>query len=580
MGKHRFAWTAPTRSVEDALEDAFPGGKGWQSVHFAEGSGSVTWTMERVAKWVKEELLGNRNPFWRHGDKVPVPVNTEFDTGDQLGPRHWVGYSRRQICFIVAKSLLGAGTEGYKNGLLRFLEKKTKHGVSRKGDFGRSWWGLLAACAADPLMENGQQGPQLLVAKAEEYSEVSVVRELAKRVSCGDASLRVCRYDDGGNGTLPSESTEVPEGGCRQPAAGYPGNDFMAGGLAGQATHDISAAWLGGYVFGNAAGLGGGQDERLMVYFPEVSALSFFLSQDSKQPEAPQLRQPVWILGARRLFQGIDGTCRYNSPPILDPAVPMTSDLLTVELNGRRYRMSRSRPFLAFMSENQGFITDPKGPKLDRAMHLIRRNKEPRQRNVDPNSKWSFEKQVRAWYRAVALSSYPDHVQPILKAIVSSVGAGPWLAGLWFGDSQLGFLASLLGHAIAVGSWGGARKLPLDYYIYSAFTENPGNQCFVHAKALCHACLARCAEAPLPNESFWLPRNAYFGNSSSKSCVPDKSSDCGEKGFADVLRAYKSKPASALWDDLEAALRESQGDTSMTVFDLLLHTSDHATSAP
>jgi len=307
-------------------------------------------------------------------------------------------------------------------------------------------------------------------------------------------------------------------------------------------------------------------------YIPEVSALSFFLSQDSKQPQAPQLRQPVWILGARRVFTGIDGTCRYNNPPMLDPAVPMTSDLLTVELNGRRYRMSSSRPFLAFMSENQGFITDPKGPKLDRAMHLIRRNKELRQRNVDPNSKWSFEKQVRAWYRAVALSSYPDHVQPILQAIVTSVGAGPWLAGLWFGDSQLGFLASWLGHAIAVGSWGGSGKLPLDYYIYSAFTENPGNQCFVHAKALCHACLAHCAEAPLPNESFWLPRNAYFGNFSSKSCVPDEGNDCGEKGFADVLRAYKSQPASALWDDLEAALQESQGNTSMTVFDLLLQT--------
>jgi len=248
--------------------------------------------------------------------------------------------------------------------------------------------------------------------------------------------------------------------------------------------------------------------------------------------------------------------------------LPMTSDLLTVKLNGRRYQMSTSRPFVAFMSENQGFITDPeRDPK---AMHRSRRNKEPRQRDVDPNSKWSFEKQVRAWYRAVALSSYPEQVQPILKAIVTSVGAGPWLAGLWFGDSQLGFLASWLGHSIAVGSWGGPGKLPLDYYIYSAFTENPGNQCFVHAKAECHACLAHCAKAPLPKESLWLPKNAYFGSSSNKSCVPDEGNDCGEKGFADVLRAYKSKPASALWDDLEAALRKSKGDTSMSVFDLLL----------
>merc|ERR1712241_1605995 len=160
------------------------------------------------------------------------------------------------------------------------------------------------------------------------------------------------------------------------------------------------------------------------------------------------------------------------------------------------------------MSENQGFITDPeRDPK---AMHRSRRNKEPRQRNVDPNSKWSFEKQVRAWYRAVALSSYPDHVQPILQAIVTSVGAGPWLAGLWFGDSQLGFLASWLGHAIAVGSWGGPGSLPLDYYMYSTFTENPGNQCLVHSKDRCQACAARCLQqAEGQQHAFWLPGEAF-----------------------------------------------------------------------
>merc|ERR1712050_547759 len=106
-----------------------------------------------------------------------------------------------------------------------------------------------------------------------------------------------------------------PAEGCAQPSDTGIGKDFMTGGLKGQATQDISAAWLGGYVFGNADGLGGGQDERLMVYFPEVSALTFFLSQNEK---TAQLRQPVWVLGARRLFTGIDGTCRYERPLVLD----------------------------------------------------------------------------------------------------------------------------------------------------------------------------------------------------------------------------------------------------------------------
>ena len=36
------------------------------------------------------------------------------------------------------------------------------------------------------------------------------------------------------------------------------------------------------------------------------------------------------------------------------------------------------------------------------------------------------------------------------------------------------------------------QDLPLDYYIYSSFTENPSNQCLVHAGAECKACLAAC----------------------------------------------------------------------------------------
>merc|ERR1719210_2421972 len=95
----------------------------------------------------------------------------------------------------------------------------------------------------------------------------------------------------------------------------------------------------------------------------------------------------------------------------------------------------------------------------------------------------------------MALHSYSNDIQPLLRAVVSSVGVGPWLAGLWWGDSQLGFLASWLGHAIAAASWAGSGGVapPLDYYLYSAFTENPGNQCFVHSSANCRACLAHCS---------------------------------------------------------------------------------------
>lgn len=45
-------------------------------------------------------------------------------------------------------------------------------------------------------------------------------------------------------------------------------------------------------------------------------------------------------------------------------------------------------------------------------------------------------REVRAWHSAVALTSYHEDVRPALRAMVKSLGTGPFLSGLWFGDSQ------------------------------------------------------------------------------------------------------------------------------------------------
>lgn len=304
-----------------------------------------------------------------------------------------------------------------------------------------------------------------------------------------------------------------------------------------------------------------------MVYYPEVSALTFFLSEAG--PDGvygpPQLRQPAWILGARRLRIGIDGTCRFEHVFELDPSVPMTSDLVDVQVDGKDFKISRSKPFLAFMSENQGFLGWPESAG---ALGLARRNKEPRQRDIDPAGKHSFEKQVRAWYRAVALTSYASEMQPVLKAVVGSLGVGPWGAGLWWGDSQLGFLASWIGHAIAAATWG--QSLPLDYYLYSAFTENPGNQCLVHSAANCEACMQRCtASAAGSQHAFWLPGAAFRQPGNPDPCATT-AADCGRAGIEEVVQAFSPQKASALWEAVEVALRRAQGaQITDTVFDLL-----------
>merc|ERR1719221_689975 len=93
--------------------------------------------------------------------------------------------------------MIGAGTGGYANGLLRYLEFPATGGCTAStGDFGRSLFSLLAACAADPGLKNGGQGPLLLVAKGS-TPEVGTVREASKAASMVGAGLRVCQYGDG-----------------------------------------------------------------------------------------------------------------------------------------------------------------------------------------------------------------------------------------------------------------------------------------------------------------------------------------------------------------------------------------------
>ena len=138
---------------------------------------------------------------------------------------------------------------------------------------------------------------------------VELLRREATNASLSAAGLRFCEFD------MPHQDgvESVPEAGCIPAGVtldAVSGHDFMSGGdkrLEGQAIVDISARFVGGYIYGNVCGLGGGQDERLMVYMPEVAALAFFLSEAPSRDEIgerPQLRVPAWILGARMLFRG------------------------------------------------------------------------------------------------------------------------------------------------------------------------------------------------------------------------------------------------------------------------------------
>mmetsp|Transcript_107608 Transcript_107608/g.273168 ORF Transcript_107608/g.273168 Transcript_107608/m.273168 type:complete len:637 (-) Transcript_107608:81-1991(-) len=533
-----FDWTPTQRTIEAAIQDAKWNGDG--QFHEGEIVNAVS-----VAKWVNEDLLVNPPFNGAHGAIVPMPASGD----DQVGPGNYVAYSRRQVCYIVAKTLMGAGTKEYDNGLTRFMNT-----CARTGGFAKSMVTLVASCAADPTLKDGKQGPLLVVARGADPTSVQAARGVAASTPLSNAGLRVCQYDDG---AAPLDGIpKVPSEGCVSATGSGPGKDFMSGGLHRQVVVDITASWLGGYVLGNACGLGGGQDERLMVYFPEVAALTFFLS--ASHP-FPQLRQPAWVLGARQFFVDLDGTGRYNDY-VLDKAVPLNSDLEDVQFKGKTYKMSSSRPFLGFMSESQGFL----GKETYNNLKWARLNRHALQREIRSSDKAPFENQVRAWYNSVALTSYHVEVRPTLKQFVQSVGTGPWLAGLWWGDSQLGMLATWIGQALAAPTWG---ELPVDYYMYADFTENPGNQCYVHSYHNCAACLSKCNNNPLPGTAFWMPNEAF---TDGKSCAGAGSPQyCGQNGVEQIYAAFSGKGALDLWDAVEHAFRNG-AHTEKTVFDVLL----------
>ncbi|CAE7847487.1 unnamed protein product [Symbiodinium microadriaticum] len=515
-----FYWRLQMRPVREGEMQAMLGASfenGWPNP-FGKSA-------EDVASWLWNDLLAS-NPFGNYGVLVPWPEEDD----DQLGHGGWVAYSRRQVCYITAKSFFGGTLWNYDSGLFRLMEM-----CQGACDFRASFATLLAACSADETLADGKQGPMILTAKANAAPEVSDVRALAENVILESSGLRICDYDAGAGDISNAET--VPESGCVPRTASNPGVDFMTGGLEGQVTQDISASWFGGYLFdAKACGLGGGQDERLSVYFPEVTVLAYFLSRSMPYP---QVRQPVWFLGARNFFKNLDGTARFDSPLVLSDLPVDDRDLETITLEGASYQIDRSRPVVVFMSESQGFFKETK-----HNLALARTNRLLGQRDMS-TGKFAFEKQVRAWYRSMALDSYDEAIRPIFKKLSRSLGAGPWLAGLWWGDSQLGFLAAWLGQALAAHTWG--QPLPLDYYLYADFTENPGNMCYLLPGEACEKCLETCQNPDPPASAYWMPDEAYFNG---RPCVPDKSI-CGREGFDDVVGAFLGRSVAEAWREIE-----------------------------
>ncbi|CAK9002380.1 unnamed protein product [Durusdinium trenchii] len=277
-------------------------------------------------------------------DLVPIPFTQEGGE-DQLLPGEYVGYTRRQVCYLAAKALMGATFDGYNDGLSRYLSKEGPGGcLPRKGAFGKVLWSLLMSCVADPSLQDEKPGPELLVVKQQPVDMSSErLQQLADMTSMSGAALRVCRYEEGSvykMGFLPGVPKSPPEL-CSQPST-QRGVDYLSTSAMGQAAV-LPSSRVGGQIYGSSCG-GGGLDENIMLFMPEVAVLSLLLSESKTQP---QLQAPAWVLGARMIMTGLDGTGHWMAGMVPDAKLRLTSDLTTIHLNGAPLLMSKSKPFVA-----------------------------------------------------------------------------------------------------------------------------------------------------------------------------------------------------------------------------------------
>lgn len=510
-------------------------------------------TAERLADWVKTELLGG-SPF--ETEKVPVPL--KWDNTPGLDELQYVGYTRRQLCYIVAKILIGSDTLKFQNGLKAFLDSKGPKGcIPRADGFGRSFWTLLASCYADPTLGSGQ-GPMIVISKgSQQVVSAELLQGGSQAYKLSAAKLKICRYDDGSDGSPLPGMAMVNASRCQA------GGDFMSADTAGgQAMQVMTQGLLGGRLLGMNCNFGGGQSEHMAFVMPEVAALSFFLS-DANSTD-PQIHTPVWVVGARPLFDMRDATIWSTPNPRPFQAVLFSSDLVKLQLGTRTIQVSNSKPVVAFSAETE----EKFGDLLSREeVKLARTNRLGTQRNSSKAGALSFGNKVLMYYRGMSLATHRPEIAPLLKKVVKSVGVGPWGAGLSFGDSTLGFLAMWIGHAAAAGTW--EEEIPdLEYYIYSSFVENPSNQCLVHSNRNCQKCISQCHEKHSTN-TYWLPHKAFLLRDNNP-CLTGKWHECSMHGIEHVHWNWRDASAGHLWQEVAYMIWKHRKKSDRSIFDELM----------
>ncbi|MCP4297950.1 MAG: hypothetical protein GY786_20370, partial [Proteobacteria bacterium] len=392
-----------------------------------------------VNDWVGNLL--HDNPFKGFsGSQAPW---IDINNGNPYSGR-FVCITQRQLAWITAQYLCG-NVPDKSTGLGKVLEKCGTDAKNQKA---------LYALLSVLCKENIENGTRLL---------------LVKPNSSGDdppngkfGTINLCYYND------PSFGNISPCGN---------GEDFMSS-QPGQLMIDIAGGGVGG---GGMCDLANTQDESLVIMYPEVLAMDFFSADE-------QILEPAMFFGVRRYVNTITGDSSEfgnlcgNFESINYPDFPTVNCSDPIG-EGSYYQFA----FGAVASQALGSCctTDPAGGTACL-------------NNTDPGGKSQdcIKPNFKKFYNFLNFSSknpvYNTDVLDVFDKCIDSVATGPWGSGVWWGNSQTYFM--ILWAACSVAG------IPLDYYIYNHFCENPGNQCYVLQKDLCEKCLSDCGSCP-PNPS-------------------------------------------------------------------------------
>ena len=443
----------------------------------------------KLGSFVKS-VLNWDSPFSEYGNKFPyINFNNDMRSGG------YIALTQRHLAFICANTLFGNTLSMTNNSLSKVAADCTNT------DQLFSWLSFLLVLSQELI--SGDFGTLVIMSRGVLTDDAfTALRNKAGQL----INVNVTRY---------RESDTSP--------------DFMSMGKPGQSLVDISGGNIGGG--GEFCHVSNTQDETLMMFYPEVVFGIIFSEYISgSAPTEPKIAQPALWLGVRRYVDLSTGELRDHIATCGRMTKPNTGNMVKTTTMGLNKQPIYKSSFAGFQSSGTSCHN----------LELAIMNLCADQRNIGNLQNKGFLYNIKQCATMFSHSSYPDELGEVLGNVIQSVGTGPWGSGVWWGNSQMSFISMWVGISIA-------GNLDLDYYLYDAFCENPGNQCYLLGKDDCLECL----------------KSHYIGVKN----LDDANKQCGNgPSLSNILSMYKNDQVNSLYQKVMDNVKPCTEPCTVSVF--------------